>query len=231
MAASSDRQLLLGLRPEGAPTFDNFVGSANHELLQRLRELDGSERIYLWGENGSGRSHLLAAIAADAHARGRTVAATDAANVDGAALQLVSGAMLLVDDIDRLTPAGQSALFRIFNAAREQHWGLVLTGPVPPLQLALREDLRTRIGQTLIYEIKSLSDDEKAAALRYYADQRGLPLDDAVVRYLLQHGRRELPSLVKTLDRLDQISLARQRPPTLPLLRELMTKTRQTENE
>jgi DnaA family protein len=114
-------------------------------------------------------------------------------------------------------------LFRVFIAAREKRIALLLSGAQPPLQLSLREDLRTRIGQMLIYEIKGLSDDEKADALRHYAQQRGLPLDDAVLRYLLLHGRRDLPSLLATVDRLDETSLARQRPPTLPLLRELMT--------
>ena len=216
MAASSDGQLLLGLRPEGVPTFDNFVVGSNGELLQRLRALGGGEKIYLWGENGSGRSHLLAAIAAQ-----RNAVVIPAKDIDS----VLPDAMLLVDDIEQLTEIGQAALFRRFVGAGRQH-GLVLTGAAPPLQLALREDLRTRIGQMLIYEIKPLGDDEKAAALRHYADQRGLPLDDAVVRYLLQHGRRDLRSLVAMLDRLDEISLARQRPPTLLLLRELLTQTR-----
>lgn len=230
MPASSDRQLLLGLRPEGVPTFDNFVAGSNGELLQRLRALRGGEQVYLWGEAGSGRSHLLAAIATSLRNAGREAVALSASEVDEEPTP-AHGTTLLVDDVDRISAAGQAALFRIFIAARERGWGMVLAGAVPPVQLALREDLRTRIGQMLIYEIKALSDDEKAAALHHYADQRGLPLDATVVRYLLQHGRRDLPSLLTMLDRLDEISLARQRPPTLPLLRELMTTIKQTENE
>ena len=214
-----DRQLLLQLRPEGAPTLDNFVVGANSELIQRLRGFGGNEHLYLWGDSGSGRSHLLTAIArVDSSRLVTQLAASDI----GDDLAVEHGALLVIDDVDHLSEAAQGALFRVFIASREKNIALLLSGPLPPLQLALREDLRTRIGQMLIYEIKGLSDDEKAAVLRHYAQQRGLPLDDAVLRYLLQHGRRDLPSLLTTVDRLDEISLARQRPPTLPLLRELL---------
>jgi DnaA family protein len=93
---------------------------------------------------------------------------------------------------------------------------------VPPLQLQLREDLRTRIGQTLIYEVKTLNDEQKAAALRRHALERGLKVDDGLVRYLLSHGRRDLPSLMAVLDHLDRATLERQRPATLPLLKEAL---------
>jgi DnaA family protein len=47
-------------------------------------------------------------------------------------------------------------------------------------------------------------------------------MDPAVVHYLLRHGRRDLPSLMAMLNSLDRASLEQKRPPTLPLLRELM---------
>ena len=214
-----DRQLLLKLRPEGTPTLDNFVVGANDELIERLRGFGKSDQVYLWGEAGSGRSHLLAAMAA--RNIDRRVISTQAADIH-ADIDIASGTLLVVDNIDRLSPSGQGVMFRAFIAAREVAAAVLLSGPVPPMQLALREDLRTRIGQMLIYEIKGLSDVEKLAAINHYAQQRGLPMDDAVVRYLLQHGRRDLPSLLALVDRLDERSLSLQRPPTLPLLRELL---------
>ncbi|MFY9328900.1 MAG: DnaA regulatory inactivator Hda [Georgfuchsia sp.] len=213
-------QLLLQLRPEGEPTLDNFVVGANRELIDRLRNFTGSYQLYLWGAAGSGRSHLLAAMA-----RHGPTLHLDASQV-GDDIEIADDTLLVIDDIEQLSVVAQGALFRIFIAAREKRIALLLSGPLPPLQLNLREDLRTRIGQMLIYEIKGLSDDEKATALHHYAQQRGLPLDDSVVRYLLLHGRRDLPSLLATIDLLDKISLSRQRPPTLPLLRELMSETR-----
>ncbi len=215
--------MLLDLKPEQPPTLDNFVVGANGELLQRLRDLCGShsfEALYLWGAAGSGKSHLLGATAATA-ARNRPVAFLNAAEA-GDELTLTPGSLLVIDDIDALSPAAQIALFRAFNAVRFTGLALLLAGTEPPLRLSLREDLRTRVGQTLIYEIQALSDEEKAAALRRHAIERGMLMDPGVVHYLLRHGRRDLPSLMAMLNSLDRASLEQKRPPTLPLLRELM---------
>ncbi|TXH59243.1 MAG: DnaA regulatory inactivator Hda, partial [Burkholderiaceae bacterium] len=97
-----------------------------------------------------------------------------------------------------------------------------LCGPAAPLGLALREDLRTRIGQSLIYEVKPLDDDARAEILATLAARRGLRLADEVVDFLLRHGRRELSSLREVLDALDRASLEHKRPITLPLLRDMI---------
>ncbi len=217
------RQMLLDLKPEQAPTLDNFVVGANGELLQRLRDLCDShsfEALYLWGATGGGKSHLLAATASAAAAR-RPVAVVDAASAGGE-LRLAPNSLLVIDDIEALGAEAQIALFRAFNAARFTGLALLLAGTEPPRHLALREDLRTRVGQALVYEIQALSDEDKAAALRRHAIERGMLMDPGVVQYLLRHGRRDLPSLMAMLGSLDRASLEQKRPPTLPLLRELM---------
>ncbi len=218
--------MLLDLKPEQPPTLDNFVVGANVELIARLRGLGNTgsfESIYLWGDPGCGKSHLLAACAANA-SKQRTVIHL-AASEAGAGLPLAPGCLLVIDDIQQLGVEAQVALFRAFNATRFLGLALLLAGNQPPLRLGLREDLRTRIGQTLIYEIQSLSDEEKSAALRRHAIERGMLMDPAVVHYLLRHGRRDLPSLMAMLNSLDRASLEQKRPPTLPLLRELMQTT------
>ena len=61
------KQLALGISPPPQPTLDNFVPGSNAELLLRLRELQAGKFaenvLYLWGEAGSGKSHLLRACA------------------------------------------------------------------------------------------------------------------------------------------------------------------------
>ena len=86
----------------------------------------------------------------------------------------------------------------------------------------LREDLRTRIGQSLIFEVKALTDTDREAILAAQAATRGLRLEPEIVQYLLRHGRRDLTSLLRTLDALDAASLERKRAITLPLLREVL---------
>ena len=216
-------QLLLDIQPAQAPTLDNFVAGINAELVSRLAALadPGSfDAVYIWGLPGSGRSHLLAATVQ--LAAQRRPATLLAAQDIGTELTLVPGALLAIDDVDRLSAAAQIALFRAFNSTRLVGLSLLLSGAVPPRDLDLREDLRTRIGQSLIYEVKPLSDEEKSAALRHHAMLRGMKVDDALVQYLLRHGRRDLPSLMAVLNGLDQASLERQRPATLPLLKEVL---------
>jgi DnaA family protein len=196
------RQLVLTISPLPEPTFENFVPGANAELLARLRETaSGALResvLYLWGEPGCGRSHLLQAT-----------------------LRIAMGAGLAVrDDVDRLDEAGQIALFNLINEARESGGCVLAAGPCPPAQLALRADLRSRLGWGLVYQVQPLSDAEKAVTLRAEAERRGLRITDEVLWYLLNHVRRDLPSLFAILDELDRKSLERQRPITLPLVRE-----------
>ncbi|MFZ2628532.1 MAG: DnaA regulatory inactivator Hda [Rugosibacter sp.] len=220
---NTQRQMLLDLKSEQVPTLENFVAGANAELVARLHTMANAncfELLYLWGSASCGKSHLLAATAAAAEAQ-RPVLYLNAEKV-GAGVTAASGSLLVIDDVQRLDADAQIALFRMFNSARFLGLALLLSGDAPPLQLALREDLRTRVGQMLIYEIKTLSDEEKAAALEQHAILRGMLLDAGVVQYLLRHGRRDLPSLIGMLNSLDCASLEQHRPPTVPLLRELM---------
>lgn len=216
-------QLLLELMPEQEPTFDNFVAGDNAELVSRLRGLAdrGSfDAVYLWGPSGCGRSHLLAATIGAAASKRPTVL-LPAAEI-GAEISVTPGALLAIDDVEALSEAAQIALFRVFNAARITGLALLLAGREPPSRLALREDLRTRIGQSLIYEVKALTDEEKAAALKRHAMTRGMRIDEGLVRYLLSRGRRDLPALMAVLDALDRATLEQKRPATLPLLKDVM---------
>ena len=226
------RQLLLDIRPEDAPNLENFVVGDNTELMARLTglaDLRVFDQIYLWGPPGSGRSHLLRGAHAQALARTRPVILIDGASL-GDELAPAPGSLLIVDNVETLSETAQITLFRTFNAARLVGLALLLAGQAPPLRLALREDLRTRIGATLVYEVKPLSDADKADALKRHAEARGMRVEDALIDYLLRHGRRDLPSLLKVLDTLDRVSLEQQRPLTLPLLRDALQTTLELNN-
>ena len=194
------RQLALPISSPPEPTLENFVTGANAELLARLRALAAGELaesvLYLWGEPGSGRSHLLAASARPG--------------------------LVVADDVERLDDEGQIALFNAINAARDAGGTVLAAGNAPPAQLALREDLKSRLAWGLVYQVKPLTDAEKALTLHGEATRRGLKLSDEVVWYLLTHVRRDLHSLIGLLDRLDRASLEQRRAVTLPLVRELI---------
>lgn len=219
------KQLALDLARPAACTFENFVAGRNGELLHGLRALAGggaSERfIYLWGESGSGRSHLLRATVAAAQARG---AAAYVACAPGVRLDPELGrlACVALDDVDRLDGEGQIAAFDLYNGLRERGGALVAAGSAPPVQLALREDFVTRLAWGLVYRVEALSDEEKARAMAEHAAARGFTLDRGVCDYLLARSRRDLPSLLGVLEALDRYSLETRRPVTVPLARELL---------
>ena len=218
------RQMLLDLGAEKPQTLDTFVVGQNAELSQLLRHYAQyaatipSERfVYIWGEAGAGKTHLLHALAAEA---GTRYIAAGAAEDD---YLFDEGTRLyLMDDCQLLSPDAQIAAFALFNQVRENGGLLVSAGDKPPAGLALREDLRTRLGWGLIYQVHGLTDDEKIAALTQAAQARGITLSPGVLPYLITHFRRDMRSLSAMLDALDQYSLETQRPITLPLLRSLL---------
>lgn len=218
------RQLTLDLPAEKPQTLESFVAGVNAELLELLQRVaEGKpngldERfVYLWGEAGSGKTHLLRAMAGTPNA---LYIANDAPTKT---FDYQTGVNLyLVDDCEQLSADAQIAAFALFNQVREQGGCLITTGKVAPAFLALREDLRTRLGWGLIYQLHGLSDDEKIEALTHAATARGLTLSPGVLPYLITHFARDMRSLSAMLDALDQYSLETKRPITLPLLRELL---------
>ncbi|MDQ7990849.1 MAG: DnaA regulatory inactivator Hda [Candidatus Dactylopiibacterium sp.] len=217
------RQLTLDVRLQVPATLDNFVVGANEALLAALRRQTGltdGSGLYLWGAPASGRSHLLRAAVTEARRAGRRARGLAAHEAGG--LQIEPGEFVAIDDLDQLDAAGQAALFRALIQAREAQAALLLAGNAPPQHLQLREDVRTRVGQTLIFEIQPLDDDAKGSLLMQHALARGFALEADIIEYLLRHGRRDAHWLMGMLDALDEASLTHARPITLPLLREVL---------
>ncbi|HXZ97116.1 MAG TPA: DnaA regulatory inactivator Hda [Burkholderiales bacterium] len=219
-------QMVLDLSLRAQPTLDNFVIGRNTELIHVLRGMLSAEPqerfVYIWGIPGSGRSHLLLAMV-DAFRQQRLSASYVRCGPDN---EIASGNeqvdALAVDDVERLGGKGQVALFNIYNQMREGSGLLLASGAMPPTQLELREDLVTRLGWGLVFQVHGLSDEEKTQALKTHAMIRGFELPQEAAVYLLSHGRRDMPSLLAVLDALDNYSLQTKRPVTLPLLREIM---------
>lgn len=210
-------QLILDLLPDEPPRLDNFVAGGNTETLTGLAAWlapDNREvSLLLWGATGSGKTHLLRASGALYH---------DAAGDPDLAAIDHDAAALAVDNVEALSANGQIALFNLFNRRRAAGGRLLTSARQPPRQLALREDLRTRLGSGLIYRLHGLSDDEQIAALAAQAQARGLRLPPGALAYLQARAPRDMRSLMALVAALDRYSLEHQRAITLPLLREVL---------
>jgi DnaA family protein len=220
------RQLVLDLSRPPAPTLENFAPGSNTEALAVLRawlaETLDERCVYLCGPSGSGKSHLVRALAQALQEAGRSVAQVEADDLAALESHAMLPSVVAIDDVQRLSAAGQAALFRVFHRLRDDDVRLLVAGDVPPAGLALRDDVRTRLGAGLVLQLRLLSDQEKVEALRNHAAGRGFELLPEMSDYLLRHGRRDLPSLLAVLDALDRYSLQTKRQITLPLLREVL---------
>lgn len=216
------QQIPLELHRVEAPSLGNFVAGRNAEVLAWLRALrdgappQGVSVIYLWGAPGSGKTHLLTALA------GASAVLGPASPVHG--YRLDAGARVVaVDDCERLDAPRQRRLFQLLEHARARPGATVVAaGAQPPLRLALRDDLRTRLGAGLVGQLHPLDDEEKAVLLAQVAAERGVTLSAEVVPWLLAHTSRDIRALLALFDALDRHAYARKRPITLPLLRDMI---------
>jgi len=219
------KQLVLDLGADPAHSLSSFEVGQNAEAVALLGQFaDRSARehfAYLWGNEGVGKSHLLKALAsAGSEADQLRARYISPFSIESEFVYSPEVDLYLLDDCEKLSPLAQIDAFALFNEIRANSAYMVCSGAVAPAVLPVREDLRTRMGWGLIYQVHGLTDDEKAAALAAAASARGLTLSPGVIPYLLSHFQRDMRSLSTVLDSLDQYSLQTQRPITLPLLRE-----------
>ena len=225
-AAGGMKQIPLPITPPPAEGFDSLVVGRNAAALQHLRSLavaaGASAPVYLWGDVGTGKTRLLRALAVQRQAEGERVGWFDAAD----ALPWVlddAWSLVVVDRCDALDAAHQQAAFALFVEAGSHGVQWAAAGRLPPVDLVLRDDLRSRLGWGHVFALQPLAEGETRAALRREADRRGIFLSDEVMDYLLTRFRRDLGHLMALLDRLDGFALAEQRSVTVPLLKKMLS--------
>ena len=206
----STRQLTLDLVKPPTPSLDNFVVGRNAEVVVALRAIEsgsGEQFVYLWGNSGAGRSHLITALSPDASSSHVPAWSADRC-------------IYAVDDVESLDESQQQQLFVLLNEIRSRgNARFVATGNAAPMHLGVRDDVRTRLAWGLVYQVHELSDEEKAHALSAHATSRGLRLPYEVIDYLLTRMPRDMRTLVAVVDALDTYALSVKKPLTVPLVR------------
>jgi DnaA-homolog protein len=231
------KQIPLSLGPDSTLGFDDLLPGDNALPLFHLKALNPQQvlaghpptPLYLWGDAGTGKTHLLKALARrwrqeGAHA-GSFSASDPAPWVFDEAWSLI-----LLDACDRFDVDQQQAAFALFVEATTRGLAMVATGRVPPIDLPLRDDLRTRLGWGHVLALVPLSEAETRAAVRQEADRRGIFLSDEVMNHLLTHFARDVKSLMQLLDRLDAFALSHKRHVTVPLLKKMLAEGGQDES-
>ena len=225
------KQIPLPIGPDLEPSFETYLPGPNAMVLAQLNALRGSTTpVYLWGPTGSGKTHLLHAWVRRARLGGESVGGFSA----GDPLPWTpdqSWSKVVLDDCHLLAPEEQRAAFALFIEAAELGIQVAAAGRLPPVDLPLREDLRTRLGWGLVLSLECLSETETRAVLRQEADRRGILLSDEVMGYLLTRFERDLKHLMQLLGRLDHYALGEGRPVTVPLLKRMLAERDDAEGD
>lgn len=226
-------QLSLDVGLRDSSSFANFYEGANREPASQVRRLLSEPApafLFLWGERGSGKSHLLQAACRAVQEQGQ---GQEAAYVALAAARELSPALLedreragivCLDDVDAIAgdAAWERALFALAERVRQQPGRLIAAGRAAPAHLGLSlPDLATRLGWGPVYQLPPLTDAERIAAIQLRGRNRGFEIGDDAARYILNRFPRDMHSLFALLDRIDRMTLAQQRRVTIPFLREL----------
>ncbi len=224
------KQIALDIGLASVPSFANFFAGPNEAALRHLELWAGNTLrspvpAYLWGEPGSGKTHLLKAVSETLREQGARAGWLDASVLEPPEFDDAWAAVIL-DECHLYTAVQQQAAFNWFvnalsSADGQPRWVLA-AGNLPPADLALREDLRTRLGWGHVFELHALTEPERRAVLRREADARGVFLSDEAMDFMLTRFSRDLSSLMQLLDQLDGYALQTQRAITIPLIKAML---------
>jgi DnaA family protein len=229
------KQLVLDLAWAPLPPFAGFLPGENAAVVAELREQAWpGAPVYLWGPAGSGKTQLLRELRARALEEGLVVQWFDAGVPAPWALD-DAAALVLLDGVENWDAAQQHAAFTLFALGASRAGDVRADSPAarfgvqfasagrfPPIDLQVREDLRTRLGWGLVHAVQPLAERDVRVALQQEARRRGVDLGDDVLDYLLNRFARDLKSLMHLLHRLDGFALAEKRAVTIPLLKRML---------
>jgi DnaA family protein len=241
------KQLILELAWPPQPPFAGFLPGENALVVAHLREQAWpGAPVYLWGPAGAGKTHLLRELCARAEAEGRVAQWFDAATPAPWTLA-EDAALVALDGAEAWSPAQQHAAFTLFveaasragaaaspsdgnapaaagSRAGDTRLGVQFAsaGRLPPVDLDVRDDLRSRLAWGPVHALRPLADGDARVALQDEARRHGIVLGEEVLDYLLTRFARDLKSLMHLLHRLDGFALAEHRAVTVPLLKRML---------
>jgi len=220
------KQLALDIGLARPATLESFFAGPNEAAWKHLQLWAGSPTrspvpTYLWGAPASGKTHLLQAVQESLREQGASAGWLDPSMAEPPEFD-ERWAVVLLDDVQQYCAVQQHSAFTWFVQAQSLQRGVLAAGALPPADLPLREDLRTRLGWGHVFQLHVLSEPERRAVLRQAADARGVFLGDDVMDFILHRFSRDLGSLMQLLEHLDAYALRTQRAITIPLIKSML---------
>ena len=200
----------------------NIVNRETIALIDNLFKFNYKDnRIYLWGPSAVGKTHILIATIKKFLNLNKEV--IDLSFIDdNDTFDLGSIDLFFLDDIDRADGKIQNNLFNIFNMSENENAAIFITGSLPPNQMSLRPDLKTRISQCLVLNLKELEDEEKKDVLLKRSYFMGINLKLEIIDYLVKNYNRNMHELIKLIEKIDKESIIQKKRITIPFIKSFM---------
>ncbi|PCH83169.1 MAG: DnaA regulatory inactivator Hda [Piscirickettsiaceae bacterium] len=222
-------QLPLPFRLQDDFTFNNFISSENQQVISALTDSD-EPFIFLWGDHGTGKTHLLQAICQEQTVHGKTAVYLPLKELVTMPAQLLIGMdkldVICLDDIELINGKTdwEEAVFNLFNQLQQTGGRFIVSSTSSPQQSHIQlNDLKSRLNSGLPLNLAPLSDDSIIQALQARAHQLGLELNQDTANFLMTRFPRKLSTLWGLLEQLDHASLAAQRKLTIPFLKSTLS--------
>lgn len=214
----------------------------NQEVVTLLKKQPQPEQglIYLWGERGVGKSHMLQAVSQHAVAQGFKVFYLNLQQAHLAEAAAWCGKtpmspavlddldnfdMICIDDVDGIAGeiAWEIALFSLYNMMQDKGNTLIITAAGPPKASGVTlPDLISRLTQGYTFHIKPLNDNEIKSAILEQMQQYGFNGDTDIINYIANRTQRDISALAQHFAKLDQASLVEQRALTIPFIKKIL---------
>ena len=227
-------QVPLPLKLDRYATFESFYPASNKELVEVLKQFSRQKEgcwIYCFGGESVGVSHLLQAVCLEAENEKFSVICLDCAEIVAQEPSLVLEAIegmdvICMDNFDALAldRRWQEPLFYFINKLKLNLNSRLLIGSKKAIsQLTFDlNDLLSRLQSAIVFNLKSLDDEEKKALLMFRANRLGLDMTSEVATYIYNRSSRNLNDLMTLLDRLDKQALISQRRLSIPWIKSIL---------
>ncbi|HON90255.1 MAG TPA: chromosomal replication initiator protein DnaA [Sedimentisphaerales bacterium] len=222
-------------------TFDNFVvGPSNrlaHASCIAVSQSLGNtyNPLFLYGNSGLGKTHLLHAICHEARKRSpglviqllscedfvnRFIRAIEQGNLTSFHSQFRTVDALVIDDVQFLREREQSQeeFFHTFNALYNNGRQIILTADSPPAEIPSLEDrLISRFNWGLVARIDPPSYETRIAIVQKKAHLRDLPISEEIAEYIARQVQANIRELEGALTTIYAMAMTSKEPVTLEL--------------
>lgn len=223
-----NNQLILNFDLREIARFENFIIDENQTLINDLQD-ELQFCVFFYGASGTGKTHLLHSLCHEYSRLSKTATYIPLSEYQELSPKIFLGLetieLVCIDDIQVIAgiKEWETELFHLYNRLRDNNGRIVVSSAMSLKSLNINlADLRSRISWGPVYQIKSLSDENKSLALQQHATSRGLELTDEICEYLLSHYSRDVSNLFEMLETLDKAALVAKRKITIPFVRKIL---------